>query len=113
MRDSLRHHARVGVPSVQVLCAVPRFRWFRRGREYTGRGLCACGCLHDGGLSASDGPLLFAHPAGGREDHALGSRPLARRAFAPLSLLLVCGCFVLGFHGFHGRAPKQRKGRQR
>jgi len=32
---------------------------------------------------------------------------------SPLSLLLVCGCFVLGFHGFHGRAPKQRKGRQR
>ena len=25
-RDSLPHHGRAGVPSVQVLCAVPRFR---------------------------------------------------------------------------------------
>jgi hypothetical protein len=32
-RDSLLLHARVGVPSVLVLCAVPQFRRFRRWRS--------------------------------------------------------------------------------
>jgi hypothetical protein len=43
-RDNLLHHARVGVPSVQVLCAVPRFR---QGRScgWFGR---LCGQAHGG-----------------------------------------------------------------
>ena len=47
-RDSLSHHTHVGVPSVQVLCAVPRFRRFRRGRScgiWFGR---LCGQAHGG-----------------------------------------------------------------